>query len=83
MSGSDSDFSDSKGEGGGEEPRPHAKQGFLFCNRYLPYHNILEGEAEQLLGEIKLNLSHTVQKYELWPGALYWTNMLSRYVCGG
>ena len=50
----------------------------LFCNRYLPYHANMEEEAEALLESIKYNLSRAVQKHELWPGALYWTNRLRR-----
>ena len=50
----------------------------LFCNRYLPYHEALKEEAEVLLEEIKRNFSWTVQKHELWPGALFWTNRLRR-----
>lgn len=50
----------------------------LFCNRYLPYNSALEAEAEELLKDIKLNLSSAIQKHELWPGALYWTNRLQR-----
>ncbi len=52
----------------------------LFCNQHLPYQTSLEKEAEELLEAIKLNLSLSVQKHELWPGALYWTNRLRRYV---
>jgi hypothetical protein len=54
-------------------------QSTLVCNRYLPYHSALLDEAAELLADIKLNLSIAVQKHELWPGALYWTNRLSRW----
>ena len=50
----------------------------LIYSKYLPYSERLEAEAEKLLHEIKENLGVTVQKRELWPGALYWTNRLSR-----
>lgn len=58
-------------------------QSSLICNRYLPYYSELLEEASELLAEIKVNLSRTVQKHELWPGALFWTNRLSRWVCDG
>ena len=50
----------------------------LVYSKYLPYSKRLEDEAKKLLDEIKENLSVAVQKRELWPGALYWTNRLSR-----
>lgn len=52
----------------------------LVYNRHLPYYSRLPDEASLLLEEIKVNLSAAVQKWELWPGALYWTNRLSRCV---
>lgn len=51
----------------------------LIINELLPYSECLEEEANQLFGEIKLNLSIAVQKRDLWPGALFWTNRLTRY----
>ncbi len=74
-SDSDSDSMDTKEEG--------AEGGFqcsLRCNQHLPYYSLLEQEAAALLQDIKANLSCAVQKQELWPGALYWTNRLSRWV---
>ena len=62
-----------------EEKQGLVYQKPLIYSKYLPYSDRLEGEAEKLLNEIKENLSVTVQKRELWPGALYWTNRLSRY----
>lgn len=50
----------------------------LFCNRYLPYYEALNEEAEGLLEDIKRNLSRAIQLQELWPSALYWTNRLRR-----
>ena len=52
----------------------------LIINELLPYSEYLEEEANQLFGEIKLNLSVAVQKRDLWPGALFWTNRLTRYM---
>ena len=49
-------------------------------NKHLPYSQQLEKEAGELLSDIKKNLSVAVQRRELWPGALYWTNRLSRLV---
>ena len=51
----------------------------LIYNKHLPYYELLATEACKLLEEIKVNLSVAVQKRELWPGVLYWTNRLSRY----
>ena len=53
-------------------------QDSLTCNRFLPYYRSLKKEARELLADIKLNLSQTVQKHELWPGGLFWTNRLTR-----
>ena len=50
----------------------------LVYNKHLPYAKRLDDEAAKLLEEIKLNLSVAIQKQELWPGALYWTNRLRR-----
>ena len=51
----------------------------LVYNGHLPYSNRLHDEASELLEEIKVNLSAAIQKWELWPGTLYWTNRLSRF----
>ena len=61
-----------------EDQEENKLQNSLFINRFLPYNSALEKEAEELLEEIKINLSHAIQLYELWPGALYWTNRLRR-----
>ena len=50
----------------------------LLYNKFLPYYSSLRPEADQLLLDIKVNLSHAVQRHEIWPGALYWTNRLQR-----
>ena len=63
-----------------EESCSNMFQSSLVCNRHLPYYSDLLAEAAELLAEIKVNLSLTVQKHELWPGALFWTNRLSRWV---
>lgn len=82
VNSSDSDLLESIArEKSSSSQKEGSKKGYqnpLFCNRYLPYRATLEKEAEELLEDIKLNLSLTVQKYELWPGALYWTNRLRR-----
>lgn len=52
----------------------------LIINELLPYSECLEEEANQLFGEIKLNLSIAVQKRDLWPGALFWTNRLTSFI---
>lgn len=52
----------------------------IVYNDLLPYASTLEAQAKSQFEEIKENLSVAVQKYELWPGALYWTNRLNRYL---
>ncbi|XP_019858537.1 PREDICTED: proteasome activator complex subunit 4 [Amphimedon queenslandica] len=52
----------------------------LIINELLPYSECLEEEANQLFGEIKLNLSIAVQKRDLWPGGLFWTNRLTSFI---
>ena len=56
----------------------------LVYNKCLPYASELNEESEHLLEDIKRYLSIAVQKSELWPGAIYWTQRLNRYaiVCG-
>ena len=61
-------------------PSESRVQKSLVYNRHLPYYSRLPNEASLLLEEIKVNLSAAVQKWELWPGALYWTNRLGRCV---
>lgn len=61
-----------------DAPRPHFQKPLVY-NRYLPYSELVDDEARILLQDIKVNLSVALQKRELWPGALYWTNRLSRY----
>ena len=51
----------------------------LLYNKFLPYEEKLNEEGRQLFEDIKKNLSIAVQKSELWPGALFWTNRLNRY----
>ena len=50
----------------------------LIINELLPYSESIEEEANRLFEEIKLNLSLAIQKRDLWPGALFWTNRLTR-----
>ena len=64
--------------GASEGSRPWF-QDVISYNKHLPYADQLGDEASQLLKDIKNNLSRAVQMRELWPGALYWTNRLSRY----
>ena len=59
------------------QPRSYQKQ-LLLYNKHLPYAELLEDESRSLFEDIKQNLSIAVQKKELWPGALYWTNRLTR-----
>lgn len=51
----------------------------LLYNKFLPYCAELNEDGQHLFENIKCNLSIAVQKSELWPGALYWTNRLNRY----
>ena len=83
-SDSDSDLAELREEGEEEEEEDQGEgfQSSLFSNQYLPYYATLKQEAAALLEDIKVNLSIAVQKQELWPGALYWTNRLSRWVNG-
>ena len=64
---------------GGVPSEPRVQKSLVY-NRHLPYYSRLPDEASLLLEEIKVNLGAAVQKWELWPGALYWTNRLSRCV---
>jgi len=50
----------------------------LFVNKFLPYYASLNAEAEEMLMEIKENLSLAVQRHELWPGATFWAQRLQR-----
>ena len=52
----------------------------LIYNKCLPYASKLNEESEHLLEDIKRYLSIAVQKSELWPGAIYWTQRLNRYM---
>ena len=52
----------------------------LLYNKFLPYTLEINDESKCLFEDIKRNLSVTIQKAELWPGALYWTNRLNRYL---
>ena len=70
------------GAGGTNETRLIGRgsqyQRTLLYNSHLPYSELLEDEGNELFEQIKSNLSAAVQKSELWPGALYWTNRLAR-----
>ena len=57
-----------------------AHQKPLIYNKFLPYAAKLDEESKYLFEDIKHYLSVTVQKSELWPGAVYWTNRLNRYI---
>ena len=66
----------------GTEPSTESKyQKKLMYNDLLPYSELLEKEGNELFEQIKTNLSLAIQKSELWPGALFWTNRLGRLVC--
>lgn len=60
-------------EGGGGAFRPQKE---IVYNRLLPYAGRLEGEARELLGQIKAGLSRAVLLRELWPGAAFWCRRL-------
>ena len=51
----------------------------LVYNKFLPYASELKEESRQLFEDIKRCLSIAVQKSELWPGTIYWTQRLNRY----
>lgn len=51
----------------------------LVYNKFLPYASQLNEEGKHLFEDIKRYLSIAVQKSELWPGAIYWTQRLNRY----
>lgn len=59
-----------------EEPAKVKYQKPLIYNQYLPYSECIEEEANELLENIKKNLSIALQKYELKRGCVYWTNQL-------
>ncbi len=50
----------------------------IFYNKLLPYTTLSDSHGLAQFEEIKKNLSQSVQKFELWPGAFYWTNRLKR-----
>lgn len=50
----------------------------LLFNDHLPYAQFVEEEGNSLFEEIKTNLSLSIQKSELWPGTIFWTNRLAR-----
>ena len=52
----------------------------LLFSKQLPYSDKLENEANEMFEEIKENLSYAVQRKELWPGAMYWSLRLQRWV---
>lgn len=53
----------------------------LLYNDHLPYAQFVEEEGNSLFEDIKTNLSLAIQKSELWPGTIFWTNRLGRCVC--
>lgn len=53
-------------------------QAELPFNRYLPYTEKLNDEADKLLGDIKTNLARCVLVGDIDPGCIYWSNMLSK-----
>ncbi|KAA8581409.1 hypothetical protein FQN60_002990 [Etheostoma spectabile] len=52
----------------------------IVYNGLLPYSDRLDGEATELLAEIKANLSRAVLLRELWPGVAFWTNKLFSFL---
>uniref|UniRef100_A0AAV2LK79 Uncharacterized protein n=1 Tax=Knipowitschia caucasica TaxID=637954 RepID=A0AAV2LK79_KNICA len=48
----------------------------IVYNALLPYADRLEPEANQLLADIKANLSRAVLVRELWPGTAFWCRKL-------
>ena len=50
----------------------------VIFNKYLPYADSLDREADELFANIKKNLSVAIQKRELWPGTLFWSTRLSK-----
>ncbi|TRY59018.1 hypothetical protein DNTS_012403 [Danionella cerebrum] len=49
-------------------------------NKLLPYADKLDIESNDLLAKIKDNLGRAVQLRELWPGVVFWTKKLTRYL---
>lgn len=60
------------------DPADTAYQKPLVYNKFLPYAAELNEESKRLFEDIKQHLSIAVQKSELWPGTLYWTQRLDR-----
>ncbi|KAM9336338.1 proteasome activator complex subunit 4B-like [Symphorus nematophorus] len=52
----------------------------IVYNRLLPYSDRLDGEATELLAEIKANLSRAVLVRELWPGVAFWSKKLFSFL---
>ena len=48
----------------------------LIYNKYLPYSDVLENEANAQLSEIKKNLSLAVQLRDINKGAVFWSSKL-------
>lgn len=60
-------------------PRHKKYQKSLPFNHLLPYSEHIDSEGDELFEDIKTNLSIAIQKRELWPGTLFWTNRLDRF----
>ncbi|CAL1599788.1 unnamed protein product [Knipowitschia caucasica] len=52
----------------------------IVYNALLPYADRLEPEANQLLADIKANLSRAVLVRELWPGTAFWCRKLFSFL---
>ncbi|XP_052006994.1 proteasome activator complex subunit 4A-like isoform X1 [Xyrauchen texanus] len=52
----------------------------IVYNELLPYQDKLDEESNEILAQIKGNLSRAVQLREVWPGVLFWTRKLSTYM---
>ncbi|KAM4624596.1 proteasome activator complex subunit 4B [Polymixia lowei] len=62
------------------EPPGFVPQKEIVYNGLLPYSDRLDGEATELLAEIKANLSRAVLLRELWPGASFWSRKLFSFL---
>lgn len=58
------------------DPQGFVPQKKIVYNDLLPYADRLDREAQELLAEIKANLSRAVVVRELWPGVTFWCRKL-------
>ena len=61
-----------------EEDTGRKVQREIPYNRYLPYADVLEKEAEEHLREIKAGLGRSIQFRDVKIGTIHWTGQLTK-----